>query len=194
MSKKEDLTLGERAINWSKAAALIIGAFGTAYGASMLRGEPGAELSYKKLNEQLFEVKVDLAVMSKLVGKETNPVNEEKLAKIIIDALKTKKVQKLQALQKQKAPSTPKLTSKFNKIKKPLEKVFSTATKPMNLEKSKQDNYVLVSKKPLPKPTPPKVQQAQKTKFLEHIRENVKKKFLPPTLDQLKQQEQTGKK
>jgi hypothetical protein len=59
MAQKKELSLSEKAVNWSKAIGLLIGAFVAAYGAQWVRGEPGADLAYKRLAEKFNELKIE---------------------------------------------------------------------------------------------------------------------------------------
>jgi len=57
---RQELTPGEKAVNWAKAIGLIVGAFASGLGATWLRGEPGADLAYKKLSMEVRKIKIDL--------------------------------------------------------------------------------------------------------------------------------------
>jgi len=67
---KPELSFGERLINYAKAVAILIGAFGAAFGASYLKGEPEAERASQDIKLAYEKLAAEFNKLQEEFGKE----------------------------------------------------------------------------------------------------------------------------
>jgi len=182
---KSNLTLGERAVNWAKVVGLIAGAFASGIGATWVRGEPDAELAYKRLRNEVNSLRIEIKeersfVNGFLDGLKLQLIQSTK--KEPVSSLPTKKV--FQVSRKTCEPGYELKNGKCVPVKKSI--YVSKTVSPIHLKKSK------VTSSKSSTSAPPQVQQSLDHFIEQAVKRRDKKrgkdKYLPMTLQQLKKE------